>query len=97
MTPPRDVEPLTEFQQNAAQTIDRLTATGAPVFLTVEGEARAVLQDVSSYQRLIEKVEAAEVVLAVRQGLDEAARGEGFELDDADTIMRRELGFPPRL
>jgi hypothetical protein len=31
------------------------------------------------------------VLLAVREGLDELARGEGMEVDEADDQMRREL------
>jgi hypothetical protein len=33
---------------------------------------------------LLDAVERAEILLAVQEGLEEVARGEGFELEEAD-------------
>jgi hypothetical protein len=41
-------------------------------------------QDAVAYRQLLDAVERAEILLAVQEGLEEVARGEGFELEEAD-------------
>lgn len=91
----RDTQSLADFQKEAQQALSRLAITRAPLFLTVDGQTKAVIQDASAYEELLDRIEQAEIAIAVREGLEEVARGEGFELDQADEMMRRELGFPP--
>ncbi|HSU13157.1 hypothetical protein [Longimicrobium sp.] len=73
----RDIYSLTEFQRNARSHLARLRDSGLPSVLTVNGRAELVVQDAASYQELLDKVERAEAILAVQEGLASVERGEG--------------------
>ena len=44
------VRPISYLKANAAEVLDHLTEVREPMLITQNGEARAVLQDVASYQ-----------------------------------------------
>jgi hypothetical protein len=50
---------------------------GPPVSLIINGRAEFVVEDATSYQKLLELVERLETMGAVREGLASADRGEG--------------------
>ncbi|HET7230100.1 MAG TPA: type II toxin-antitoxin system Phd/YefM family antitoxin [Longimicrobium sp.] len=72
-----DIYSLTDFQRNTREHVKRLQESGRPAVLTVNGRAEVVVQDAASYQVLMERVERAEAILAIQEGLESAARGEG--------------------
>jgi len=45
--------------------------------LTVNGKAEVVVQDAESYQMMLDRLDRIDTTEAIRQGLDEAERGEG--------------------
>lgn len=51
MDPSRDIEPVTVLKRDAAELIKRARKTAAPIVITQNGRATAVLQDVESYER----------------------------------------------
>jgi len=69
-----------------------------PVVLTVKGKAAAVVQDVESYQRLLDIAARADVEEGIRQGLEDAKKGrvrpvrEFFAEFEVRHGIRRELG-----
>ena len=44
------IKPISYLKANAAAVLDRLTECREPMLITQNGEARAVIQDVSSYE-----------------------------------------------
>ncbi len=72
-----DVRPLSDFQQNASEHIERLKQSGQPEVLTVNGEAEVVVQSAEAYQKLLDDVEELRTIQILRQSLEEAKRGEG--------------------
>ncbi len=72
-----DIYSLTDFQRNTREHVQRLRECRRPSVLTVNGRAEVVVQDAASYQELIERIERAEAILAIQEGLESAARGEG--------------------
>ena len=44
------VKPISKLKAQAADVIDDVTKSKTPVVITVNGEAKAVLQDVASYE-----------------------------------------------
>lgn len=75
--------PLDDFQRNAATHLAGLRETGLPSFLTVDGQAVVVIQDVAAYERLLADLDRAEAIAEIRVGLEQADRGEGRPLCDA--------------
>ena len=47
----RDIEPVTALKREAAELIKRARETAAPIVITQNGRATAVLQDVESFER----------------------------------------------
>jgi len=88
----RDVDSLSEFKRNTADFIKRLEETGAPVLLTVNGKAKLVVQDAASYQRIRELLDQAETIEAIRQGLEDVARGRTVSLPEFERRMRKQIG-----
>jgi PHD/YefM family antitoxin component YafN of YafNO toxin-antitoxin module len=73
----REIRSVTEFQRHVKGYIGRLTRKKTPLVLTVNGRAALVVQDSESYQLMLERLEHIETVDAIKQGMDEFARGKG--------------------
>jgi prevent-host-death family protein len=80
--------PLTEFKRRPTEAIRRLKETGQPQVLTVNGRAEVVVQDVESYQRLLDLAERAETIEGIRRGLESTARGEGRTAEEIFAELR---------
>jgi prevent-host-death family protein len=89
----REVRSVTEFQRNLKDYVGRIKAKKIPLVLTVNGRAEIVVQDAHSYQALLDRLERAETVAAVRQGMEQFKRGEGIPLKRAERRLRKKHGF----
>ena len=89
----REVRSVTEFQRNIKEYVGRLKETKTPLVLTVNGRAELVVQDAGSYQEMLDRLENAETMAALRRGLEQAKRGEGIPLEQAEKILREKHGF----
>src|SRR4051794_8346762 len=89
-----EVHPLAGFQKNAKGHLRRLTKTGQPEVLTVNGKPAVVVQDARSYQRLLDSVEQTEVIAGIKLGLESLARGEGVPAKTVFTRLRRKHKIP---
>lgn len=45
------IKPISYLKANAAEVLDRLAEEREPMLITQNGEARAVIQDVASYEK----------------------------------------------
>jgi PHD/YefM family antitoxin component YafN of YafNO toxin-antitoxin module len=77
-----NIQSVTTFQRNPKGILDLLRTTRRPVVLTVQGKAGFVVQDAESYQMLLDKVEAAEDLEAIRTGLHQSLSGQGRRTDE---------------
>jgi len=89
----REVRSVTEFQRNLKDYVGRLKEKKAPLVLTVNGRAELIVQDADSYQKLLDRLERAETVAAIRQGMEQFERGEGIPLEKAERQLRKRHGF----
>ena len=89
----REVRSVTEFQRNLKDYVGRLKEKKTPLVLTVNGRAEVVVQDAGSYQELLDRLERAETVAAIRQGMQQLERGEGISLKQAERRLRKRHGF----
>lgn len=66
------IKSVSTFKANAAEMIDDITETRNPVILTVNGEARVIVQDVRSYEETQEALAMSRLIAAgdkaVREG-----------------------------
>ena len=71
----KDIHSLTSFRRNSSEFMKQLRKTHRPLVLTVKGKPAAVVQDATSYQRLLDIAASADSSEAIRQGLDDVASG----------------------
>ncbi len=72
-----NIHSVSDFQRNPKGILGKLKTSKSPVVLTVNGKAALVVQDAESYQKLLDKVEAAEDLEAIRRGLEQSLSGHG--------------------
>ncbi len=90
----RDIHSLSEFQRNAKEFIKQMKQSKSPLALTINGKAELIVQDAGSYQEMRERLERAEALAAIRQGMEEFARGEGQDAREALDALRQKHGIP---
>ena len=89
----REVRSVTDFQRNLKDYVGQLKEKKNPLVLTVNGRAELIVQDAGSYQALLDRLERAETVAAIRQGIEQLERGEGISLTQAERKLRKKHGF----
>ena len=90
----KDIHPLTSFLRDHKTHIEHLAKTGRPEVLTVNGKAAVVVQDVESYQRLVELADMAESAMIVKRRVEEVQRGaKSVPAEDVLAEMRKQLGI----
>ena len=77
-----NIHSVTDFQRNPKALLGKLKESKRPIILTVNGKAELVVQDAESYQRLLDRVEAAEDLEAIRRGLEQSLSGQGRAAED---------------
>lgn len=89
----KEIRSLTDFQRNAKTYLKRVKETKRPLVLTVNGKAELVVQDVESYQELLERIDRMEAVEAIGRAMEELARGEGQPAREALEELRQKHGI----
>ena len=79
------IKPISYVKANAAELLDRITEEREPIIITQNGEARAVLMDVHSYEEMQETM-ALLKILAI--GEKQIERGETHALADVVEKIR---------
>jgi prevent-host-death family protein len=87
----KDIESLTAFKRNTNEYVKKIKKSGTPLVLTVNGKAEIVVQDAESYQRMLEVLDRAETIEAVREGLESVRQGRTMSLDQFDKEMRKKI------
>jgi len=71
----QDIESLSNFKRNSVELLGRMRRSGRPVVLTINGKAELVVQDVESYQRLLDLADRMETLEAIEAGLKDVDAG----------------------
>lgn len=90
----RDIHSLSDFKRNTVEFLEQMEKTGSPMVLTLNGKAKVVVQEAASYQRMLELLERAETIEAIRQGLEDVKAGRTVSLEQFDKTMREKHGVP---
>jgi len=78
----KDIQSLTTFRRRSGDFMKQLKKSKRPVVLTVNGKAAAIVQDAEAYRRLLDIASRADVREGIRQGLEEARRGQGRDVEE---------------
>ena len=90
----KETQSLAAFRRNSGKFMKQLKQDKRPIFLTVEGEVEAVLQDAGTYQRLMDIAARADAREGIRQGMDDLARGQHRPAREALEEFRSKHGIP---
>ncbi len=82
------IKPISYIKANAAEVLDHLDDSREPIVITQNGEARAVLMDVRSYE---ESQETLALLQMLAIGRKQAKRGETYPLDQAIGKLRKRI------
>ena len=93
MTDLRQVRSVTEFQRNIKEYVGRLKEDKTPLVLTVNDRAELVVQDAESYQLMLDRLERAETIAAIRRGRKDAEEGRMMPFEEAVSKLRQRHGF----
>lgn len=89
-----DIHSLTEFTRRTPEFVEQIRRSGRPMILTVDGRAELVVQDAAAYQRLLDLIDQAEALDAIREGMEQAASGRTMPVREALEKLRRKHGIP---
>lgn len=64
------VKPISYLKANAAEVLDQLTRQREPLVITQNGEAKAVLQDVASYEETQETLALLKILALGNQDIE---------------------------
>jgi len=78
----KDIQSLTTFRRKSGDFMKRLKKTKRPLVLTVNGKAEAIVQDVASYQRLLDVAALADPREGIHQGKEQSRLGLGQDLEE---------------
>jgi prevent-host-death family protein len=86
-----NIQSMTEFQRNTKATLEAIAQSGDPLVLTVNGRAQAVLQDAAAYQKLLDRLDHLETLEAVRESMEDVAKGRTIPLAEAVKEIRSRI------
>jgi len=87
----RHTQSLTDFRQNATETLERIGRTGEAELITVNGEAKAVLLSPAAYDAMARELEHARDVEAIRRSIKELDEGKFVTLEAMQKTTRGKL------
>ena len=82
------VKPISYIKSHASEVVRDLEGSGDAIIITLNGEAKAVLQDIGQYEKTQESL-ALLKILAL--GKKEAEKGEAQPMDEAFAEVRNLL------
>jgi prevent-host-death family protein len=87
-----NIHSLSDFQRNTKHYVSQMQQNEKPLVLTVNGEAQLVVQDAKAYQRLLDRLEYMETVIALKEGIQEMENGEKMPANEALEALRKKHG-----
>ena len=85
-----DIKPITYMKTHSSELINTVRGNRRPVVITQNGEARAVLMDIDSYERQKESILLLKIIA---QGEEEIKSGKIIEQDKFFSKLDRKLGL----
>ena len=77
------VKPISYLKANAAEVLDKLSKDRQPLIITQNGEAKAVMQDLATYENTQETLALLKILALGQQQIAEG------KFDSADNVFKR--------
>jgi len=85
-----DVKPISYVKAHASELMRELETDPRTVIITQNGEAKAVLQDIKSYEQTQETLALLKILAQSQKAIEE---GQTCSVDDAFSEIRKEFGL----
>ena len=92
----KDIHSLSDFKRNTSEFLEQMRGNGHPVVLTINGKAELVVQDATSYQKLLDRVDQLEALEGIKRGLADVDAGRVTPLRQFEQEFRTKRGLPSR-
>ena len=90
MKPSEDIKPISYVKAHASELIRELGDHQRTLVITQNGEAKAVLQDIHSYEKTQETLALLKMLSQSQKAINE---GDTLPVDEAFDKVRQELGL----
>lgn len=90
------IRSLTEFKAKTPAFLEELKKTEQALVLTVNGKAELVALSAGAFEKILEKLDQLDSLLAVRSAIAQADRGEGRPAKVVLDEIRKEAGLLPK-
>lgn len=85
----KNIQSLTSFKRNTAVSVEQIKKTKSPIVLTVNGKAELVVIDANEYEEMLEKIEQAETIRAIKIGIEAFEKGKSKPAREAFTELQK--------
>ena len=83
-----DIKPISYIKSHAADVLNQVNKTHRPLYVTQNGEAKAVLLDTESYEKM---TDALAIMKIVSQGEKDVREGKVIRQEDFFSLMDKKL------
>ena len=90
----KSIQSLTDFKRNTNQHLKELKKSRRPLVLTVNGKAELVVLDADSFQDFLDKIEYAETVRDIQEGIEDFENGRSKLASEALAEMAKKYDIP---
>lgn len=85
----KNIQSLTSFKRNTVESVEQLKKNKSPLILTVNGKAELVVIRAEEYEEMLERLEQAETVKAIKTGIEAFENGESLPTRQALTDLKK--------
>ena len=85
-----DIKPISYVKSHAAEILNDINSTHRPLFVTQNGEARAVIMDPASYQNMQDSLK---IMKLISQSEDNIAQGKTTEHSAFFKNLEKKMGI----
>ncbi len=93
MTRTSDITNFTEHRQNLRDHLNRVKATGRPLYITSDGVPEAVLLSAKAYDELADRADLAETLAMIERSEAEFKAGKGMDAREALMDLAKKHGL----
>lgn len=83
-----DIKPISYVKANAAEVLKKVSETGNPMVITQNGESKAVLLDVGTYQSMVDALSLLKILSISEKEIEE---GHVCPMGEVFDRLRQEL------
>jgi len=83
-----DIVPVTAFIRNYKTHLERITESGRPQFLAIDGVPKMAVLTMDDYARYAEAREYLESIRDIRAGMEDIEAGRVHDMEDVHDEMR---------